>query len=71
MIALPRLIVKFNNSATNEPCFCCDTELHPSEAAVEVMTDTYRLVCDRCARRIAPELLQARDAQRQTRREAR
>ena len=51
------LCIKLNNAATNDPCALCGKRTDPVVGPEIFVEGTWALVCHRCARRAAPELL--------------
>jgi hypothetical protein len=59
-LGMADLILRWNNSATNDPCALCGARTDP-EVGWEVMTSGLSLVCHDCVRELAPGLLAARE----------
>ena len=49
------IVIKPNNAITNDPCAICGARCDP-DGLDFFLEGTERLVCDRCATRIAPKL---------------
>lgn len=50
------LCIKYNNTATNDPCDICGGRCDPWVGPEMFVEGTWRLVCDDCACKLAPEL---------------
>lgn len=46
--------VKWNNSATNDPCAICGARTDPAVGPEVFVEGTWALVCEECARKAAP-----------------
>lgn len=66
------IVIKLHNCATNDPCGICGQRTDPNAGPQFWLTEPRERVCDRCARKHAPELAEMYAAwwQRQTAGEA-
>lgn len=60
----PALSIKWNNTATNDPCAICGARTDPALGPELFLSDSWSLVCWDCGRKYAPELVQSLEAQR-------
>jgi hypothetical protein len=51
-----KLAIKYNNAAVNDPCYICGGRSDPQVPLAIFDNDSYRVVCDSCAEKHAPEL---------------
>ena len=57
----PRIEIKHNNCAANDPCALCGSRTDPAVGLELFLQDTYSHVCRGCARKIDPAKLRWRD----------
>jgi hypothetical protein len=54
----PRLAIKLNNCATNDPCAICGDRTDPVVGPELFLEGTWALVCYECGDEYAPELVE-------------
>jgi hypothetical protein len=56
--------IKYNNSATNDPCAVCGERTDPETGPELFLSDSWQLVCWGCGGKYAPELTECLRAYR-------
>jgi hypothetical protein len=66
----PRIVIKDNNCATNDPCAVCGERTDPNCGPELFLEGTWALVCHQCGKKYQPHLVEALDLLRKAERQA-